>query len=486
MSLKRNITHLVSYQVLTWIVTFLFLIYAPRKLGTEAMGAFGYAVAYVGFFTLIAGLGTSTILVRDIAREAGRLSQLVYNAVLMKVVTAIVVPLVGIALAWAIGNRGDRMALIAIGFAGMVFASLTEVAVGALNGLEIISKPALLTVVQTYIASGGGVLAVLLGYGIIAYGSIVTVAALIPMLASLAMLRPHVHRPVHVDRAIIRHLIRGGIPLMTLTVFNVIYGTIDVPILGAIAGDTEVGWYTVAYRWVGIPIFITTAVVTSYFPRFAAHGSPMTPEYPRYVNQAIRIVMLASVPCSVGLAMVADDLIHLVYKADFYPSISLIQILSIHIPLAALDTVLATALIAANQQRRYLYVALGAAILNPIGCVLLIHWADGRYANAAIGAAIVTVATEAYILIGALRLKAPGVFDGAAIVETIRIIAAGLAMVPVLLAARSTPLAVQVALGAATYPIALLLFRAVRLDEIRRLIASSPLGRRRQVPEPID
>ena len=96
------------------------------------------------------------------------------------------------------------------------------------------------------------------------------------------------------------------------------------------------------------------------------------------------------------------------------------------------------------------------------------------------------MATEAYILVGALRLKAPGVFDRAAIVETAGSSPPALAMVPVLLAARSTPLAVQVLLGAATYPIALLLFRAVGLDEIRRLYASSPLGRRRHVPEPTD
>ncbi len=59
-------------------------------------------------------------------------------------------------------------------------------------------------------------------------------------------------------------------------------------------------------------------------------------------------------------------------------------------------------------------------------------------------------------------------------------------MVPVLIVAGSLPLFVQVALGAATYPLALMLFRAVGVDEIRRLIASSPLGRRRQAPESND
>jgi O-antigen/teichoic acid export membrane protein len=485
MSLRKNIVHLLVWQVLTWLVSFLFLIVGPRRLGTTAIGAFTYSVAFVGFFALFAGLGTSTLLVRDIARDHSRLSQLVYNATLLKVLTAIVVPVVGISVAWLIGNRGDRFTLIVLGFVAMSFATVAEVAIASLNGIEIISRPAFLGVVQVYIANGIGVIALVMGYGVIVYGAIVTIAALVPLLAGFAILRPHLHRPVHVDPKVWRHLLRDGIPLMTLVVFNVIYGTIDVPILGAITNDDIVGLYGVAYRWVGIPIFITTAVVTSYFPRFSAHGSPMTPDYPRLVNQAVRIVMLAAVPMSIGLAMVAHDLVHLIYKPDFYGSISLIQILSVHIPLAGMDTVLASALIAADRQRRYLYVALGAAILNPIACVFLIHWADRRYANGAIGAAIVTVATEAYILVGALRLRAPGVFDRASTENVFRIIAAGLVMVPLLLVGGSLPLFVQVALGAASYPLALLLFRAVTIDEVRRLLASLPFGRR-PVPEPIE
>jgi O-antigen/teichoic acid export membrane protein len=485
-SLKKNMAHLLVWQVLTWLVSFLFLIVGPRRLGISAMGAYTYSVAYVGFFTLIAGLGTSTLLVRDIARDRTRLSQFVYNATLLKVLTAFVVPAIGIPFAWLIGNRGDRFTLIVLGFVAMAFGIVAEVAISSLNGLEIISRPAFLGVIQVYIANGIGVIAIVMGYSVVVYGAIVTIAAFVPLVASYVMLRPHLQGPVHLDPRVWRHLVRDGIPLMSLVVFNVIYGTIDVPILGAITDDHIVGLYGVAYRWVGIPIFITTAVVMSYFPRFSAHGSPMTPEYPRLVNQAVRIVMLAAVPTSIGLAMVADDLVHLVYKPDTYGAISLIQILSLHIPLAAMDTVLASALIAADRQRRYIYVALGAAILNPIACVVLIHWADSRYGNGAIGAAIVTVATEAYILVGALRLRAPGVFDRASTENVIRIIAAGLVMVPLLIVGGSLPLLVQVVLGAASYPLALLLFRAVTFDEVRRLIASLPIGRRRPVPEPID
>jgi hypothetical protein len=78
------------------------------------------------------------------------------------------------------------------------------------------------------------------------------------------------------------------------------------------------------------------------------------------------------------------------------------------------------------------------------------------------------------------------VLDRTTATNLLRIIAAGLVMVPLLIVGGSLPLFTQVVLGAASYPLALLLFRAVTVDEVRRLLASLPVGRRRPVPEPID
>jgi O-antigen/teichoic acid export membrane protein len=161
------------------------------------------------------------------------------------------------------------------------------------------------------------------------------------------------------------------------------------------------------------------------------------------------------------------------------------QILAGHIPLAAMDTVLAIALISSNRQGPYLWVSVAAAIFNPIACIILIRWADGRYGNGAIGAAIVTVATELVVLVGAMLLRSPGVLDRRSISHCLRIVAAGLCIVPVLLGFDSLPLALQVPLGAASYGVGLLLFGAVTIGEIRSLVASF-LSRRQAVHQSID
>jgi O-antigen/teichoic acid export membrane protein len=476
---------LLLSQVLTWLATFILLVEAPDRLGKQAWGDLSYATAFVGFFTLVVGLGTNTLLTREIARDHSLMSRYVYNAVLLKVGMIVVVPALGIVLAVLLGNRGDTLLLIAIGFGGLAVGALTEISFGALAGIELMARPAFYQVIQVYLANVLAIVALALGYGVIVYGSIFSAVVLVPCVLSWLMLRKHIKGPYRRDRQVLSLLIRGGIPLMALSVFNMIYGTVDVPILGMITDNVQVGWYSLAYKWVGIPIFIATAVVAAYFPRFSAHGAPITAEFPRLVNKAVRIVLLASVPAAIGLAMVADELFDALYEPEYGPAKVLMQILAGHVPLAAMDTVLAVALIASNRQAPYLYVSIVAAVFNPIACIVLIHWANDRYGNGAIGAAIVTVATELVVMTGAIALRAPGVLDRTTTWRCIRIIAAGLVIVPVLMVADPLSLAVQIPLGAASYGIGLLTFGAVSISEIRAIVASVT-SRRHAEHEPID
>jgi O-antigen/teichoic acid export membrane protein len=472
MSVRRNMASLLLSQVLTWVVTFALLVEAPDRLGEDAWGALSYASAFVMFFTLVVGLGTSTLLSREIARNPALMSQYVYNAVILKLIIIVIAPVVGIGTALLLGQRGDALWLIIIGFVGVAVGALTEISYSALAGIEVMARPAFFQVLQVYVANGLAIGALLLGFGPLVYGTIFALATLIPCVLSWRMMRGRIHRPFHVDRTVWRLLVRGGIPIMALTVFNMIYGTIDVPILGAITDNVQVGWYGLAYKWVGIPAFIVTAVVAAYFPRFSAHGKPMTVEFPRLVNKALFIVMLAAVPASVGLIVVADDLITLIYKPVYGPTIVLIQILAAQIPIAAMDTVLATALIASDRQSRYLWVSVAAAVFNPPACILMIHWTNRRYDNGAIGAAIVTILTELIVLTGALILRSPGVLDRATLWRGVRIVAAALVIVPAVLAVESMPLAVKIGSGAASYGVALLVFGVASVSEIRSLVSS--------------
>ena len=82
----------------------------------------------------------------------------------------------------------------------------------------------------------------------------------------------------------------------------------------------------------------------------------MTKEFAPLVNRAIHVVLFVSVPAGVGIGLVADDFVQLVYRqGDYDSSIVLIQTHGGADAVSALDTMLGTALVAADRLNRYLY-----------------------------------------------------------------------------------------------------------------------------------
>jgi O-antigen/teichoic acid export membrane protein len=462
----KNLVYLLMSQVATWSVTLLALIVVPRMLGPAAFGQFGFATNYVALFATIAGLGTSPLLIKLVAREHSVLSSLVANAVLLKLIVVTLLTVVAIAVARLIGTTGVPLVLVAVGCVGMLLIVLNDIFAGALVGLERMGRPALWSVVKVAIASVGGVLIILAGGGVVAYAAVVALAGAAPLLANAKHVWPRL-TGAKLDLSVWKLLVVGGVPLMMLSGLIKVYGTIDTPILRGLTDDVTVGWYTLSYRLVTVPIFIATTTVTAFFPSFSAHGASQSPEFSRQVNKAIRLVVMVSVPAAAGISAVADDLIMLMSGPRYAEAAPIMQILALHLPFAAVGFVLGSALIASDKQNKYVVIAAISALLSPILYVFAIRWADDRYGNGGIGAAAATLIIEILMFTGALVIRSPGVMDRWTTVNCLRAVAAGGVMTAVVWALSDVPLALRVAIGIAVYAAAALAFRAISSQEIR-------------------
>jgi len=466
--LGENLVYLLVSQLATWAISLIVLIRVPDQLGTSDWGRFGFSLAFVQFFGLAASLGSSTLLTRTIAREPTLLPTYVYNALVMKFVLAGTLSVGALGLAFLLGKSGVVLVVVALACLGMLLVVVNQVFVGALSGVERFGRPALWAAVQVYLASGLGLLVIAAGGGVVGYATAFALAGIVPMIANGRTVWPWLKGARRVDLGIWRVLVRGGAPLMVLMSLNLVYATIDIPILDSIAGDTTVGWYTLAYRWVAIPIFISTAAVTAFFPSFSAHGTDRSEEFVRLVNRALRLVITMSVPAAVGLAVLADDVRQLFYGAEFEPFVPIVRILALHIPLVAVGMILGMALIASDRQSRYIVVAAFAAVLNPVVGIFAIRAAVDAYDNGAIGAALVTVGTEVFVMCGALAVRSKGVMDGRVVLLGVRVVVAGLAMAGAVILVDTAPIVVRIVVGVTAYAIASMVLRTVTLAEVRR------------------
>lgn len=472
-------------QAATWMVSILLLVVAPAKLDADGYGQIQLATAFVGFFVLIGSLGSSPYMVKEIARDPGVVGPLVDSAIQLKLVLGTLLSAMALALGTVLGYSGQIIALIAIGCVGMILALLNEVIAAGLAGLERMAGVAGWQAAQVYLGTLAGVTVLLTSRSLLAFAATTALAWLLPVIANYITLRRHVVASATPPRQRLpwKPMIVGGAPLVALTVLNLIYGTIDIPLLEFVSGAKIVGFYALAYRWVSMPIFIVTIVVTAFFPKMSALATTAADAFAALTNRALRMVVFITIPASVGVILVAADLLNLLYGDKYDESVSLMQILSIHIPFAAVDTVLATALIASNQHRRYILVSAAAAILNPPLALLAIHVAHDRYANGAVGAAAITVCTELFITVCAIRMRPKGVIDRPTLRFIARCLIAAAAMVVPVLAIWNLGLFLKVAVGGATYAVASLALRTISADRVRRVAREF---RKREPAEPND
>jgi hypothetical protein len=90
------------------------------------------------------------------------------------------------------------------------------------------------------------------------------------------------------------------------------------------------------------------------------------------------------------------------------------------------------------------------------------------FGNGAIGASIITVATELLMMVGAIYLRPRGVLDRGTAVFLLRCSLASLAMIPLVLASGSAGLPLKIAVGATVYALMSLALRTVSVRELHR------------------
>jgi O-antigen/teichoic acid export membrane protein len=274
---------------------------------------------------------------------------------------------------------------------------------------------------------------------------------------------------LHIDFSVWKKLVKGGSPFLLWSAILVIYGTIDIPLLRAMAGEAAVGAYALAYLWVGMPAGFSYVVITATMPSMSANAvRESSGDFIRLANRAICLVLLFGLPAAFGIALVAGDVFSLLhYQAGFEDAVVLIQILALHIPAVGMDMVLGSALIAEDRQKQWNFIGCGAAVLNPLLNLVAIPLTIHAFNNGAIGAAVITVATEIFMMVGALIIRPRGVMDRPTVSYALRCLTAAVVMVPAVLAFGSAFLLVKIAVGVVTYGVASLALGTVSLDGFR-------------------
>jgi O-antigen/teichoic acid export membrane protein len=424
----------------------------PRYLGPQTYGALTFAYTFVLLLTSIAFLGSNPFLVKVIARDPANMGAYLFNGLAMKVLLGSFLTLVAIAVSRLAGYPQQTALIILVLCLGMILGALNDILAAGLQGVERMGRLALWSGVQQYVTTALAVGLLLAHKGVVIYVLVTVVGGLIPLLANGYHLWPATRGARRLDVRLWRAIAVGGMPFFLWGAILLVYGSIDIVMLQGMTNSDVVGWYGLAYRWVGIPVVLPAILATVTLPSLSSLASVDKARFALIVNRALQIVLLVAIPMAVGTALIASDIIGTMhYPVGFDRSALLMRVLAIHIPIVALDMILAVALTANDRQKAWLAVGCVAVVFNPTLNLFAIPFTTHRFGDGAIGASVVTVATELVMLVGAIYLRPPGVLDRQTLSVGLRCLGAAAIMVPAVLLAAALPLPLKILIGVVTF-----------------------------------
>lgn len=470
----RNIIALLITQLGTWTITLVLTLVLPRYLGVQLYGVYAFVFSFTGFVSIGMNLGMGTYLTWRIAQHPEEAGKLTLNALAIQVPLAIAFSLLALVSVPLTDTSLLVIHLTVITAAANAAGAMVSTCVSGLAGLQNMRVPSFIGLGCSTAGTVGILITVQMHGNIVVLAACGLGAQSLNLLLMFAYAQVKLHLLGPIDFRLWPKIVGGGMPFFAWSVVLLFYGQVDITLTKVLAGDTVVGWYAAANRIVSIPVFLPTIVVTAVLPALSHERVPSSPRFRQLATHSMRMVMLVGIPAAAGTVLLATHLVALLrFPATFNQISPLIVILGVNMPLIGLDMVLGTVLIATGRQKAWTGVGIISAIFNPLANLWAIPFTQHMYGNGAIGASVVTVATECIMLVGALVLLPRPLFTWADVGYIVRCLVAAALMIPAvhgIIGYGTISIALAVTYGVVIYAMAAYILRLFTNDDIRAVV----------------
>ena len=458
----RNAAWLMIQPVITGILSLVVTAIVARHLGAQGYGLLMLLLSYVAIFALMSALGLRPYSVREIAANRSRALQIVEDLLGLRFALALLAMAVG-ALVLA-ASRQLPPALIGFFVLQLLFNALSTCFVDGLYGIERMRPAATAMLLSGFVVQGGCILAVTLETGLVgvvtAYtlGSFTTFAlawrSFVREAGPVALRRPRRKDLVH---------IRGSWAFFMQNVVTIMRARLDIVIINGMLGAHAAGIYGAARSLLDRLDFLYDGIGTALFPRLSSLYGKADEEMHRLVQGGTKVAMVIAMPIAIGLLAVADQIIALIFGAQYGDAAGVLRIFGLSLPFIFCYSVLFNAMRAMHLERQLLAIAVFGAVTS-LGLLV----AGIRVAGMTGG--------SVGVALGFVALMVPSMFSywsrmGAPMlgIDIARLALANALMAAALFVVRGTHLAVEIIVAATVYTAAVLALRLVTVHTLRSL-----------------
>lgn len=196
--------------------------------------------------------------------------------------------------------------------------------------------------------------------------------------------------PLTLDNKFSKKIIIAGYPLGLMLFFNLVYFRFDIFILSLLSSAQEIAVYGYAFKYFEFLLALPVFMANSIYP-FLLGSLKNLRRFRALTAKYLLLFFIVSIAIS-ALSWFLSPLISVV-KNEFLPSINILRVLLISLPIFFLTGLMQWALIALGRMKYLLFTYMFAALVNTILNINLIPLYGG------LGAAVVAGISEAVVMV---------------------------------------------------------------------------------------
>lgn len=378
---------------------FLIALLIGRFFGARGFGEYSKATTFIAIFYLFADFGLNAVVLRQMTNQPEKEKQIVGNLFGLRLVAGLLLTILAIIITLFLPYnvlRNEGFTPVAKG--AIIVLSTLVLYQAFLNTTNVIFQKHL-KYDQSTLANIIGSVITLITAAVLVFlkaplpiilfsYAIGSFCASITLFIFVKKLFPHFTPLFSLEQS--KKLIKASLPLGLTLIFNLVYFRADVFILTLFRTTTEVGTYGLAYKFFEFPLSFPTFFANSLYPILLAR-SQNREEFKKTIIKAGFFLLAMSVIIMLGFYIAAPLLVYI--RQDFFPSISVLRLLSLSMPIFFISSLFMWILITFGKNRELLIIYFVGMIVN---LVLNLFFIPQYGINAA---ALITFLSEFLIMI---------------------------------------------------------------------------------------
>ncbi len=366
-SIFKNTIALLIARVVNLGSSIILLFYLSRMLQAEGLGSYSTAMAFFSIGVLACNLGLSNFIPRELAKDLGQTNRYFLHASILVLISATVVTTLFILFTPLLGYSTQTVISIVVLSLALAPSTLRLVTgsifISHLRGEFVTMVTLLWTLVRVVVSlyllyRGDGVIALIATYTLTTY---------LALFNSLYFYVRYIERPRwDFDLSFFKGMILDLKSFVLLAIGGSLFNQSETVILSWVRNETEVGFYSAAYRLITMWYLIPSSFMEVVFPVLTKAHQHSAHRSEAIQQKALKYLLAIGLPLAVGSFAIAEQTITAFYGPGFKESILVFRIMAWHTILAFANNVFWRILLARGEQNRAVLVQAVSGIIRVI------------------------------------------------------------------------------------------------------------------------